>query len=82
MLGRRGRRGTEGEEEEEDEGGGRRLSLSLLDPAQRLDLESLSVGAPLSVVFVLAAMAITLHDVLVTTVSRVLVANPAEGGGN
>lgn len=82
MLGRRGRRGTEGEEEEEDEGGGRRLSLSLLDPAQRLDLESLSVGAPLSVVFVLAAMAITLHDVLVTTVSRVLVANPAEGGEN
>lgn len=39
------------------------------------------MGAPLSVVFVLAAMAIALQDVLVTTVSRVLVAHPAVEGG-
>lgn len=39
------------------------------------------MGAPLSVMFVLAAMSITLHDVLVTTVTGELVAHPAGGGG-
>lgn len=68
------------EEEEEEVGeGGRELGElpSLLNPAEGLHLEGLSVGAPLPVVFVLAAMVITLHDVLVTTVTGVLVTNPA-----
>ncbi len=38
------------------------------------------MGAPLSVMFVLAAVTITLHDVLVTTVTWKLVAHPAGGG--
>lgn len=54
---------------------------SLLDSTQGLHLEGLSMGAPLSVVFVLAAVSITLQDVLVTTVARELVAHPARGGG-
>lgn len=58
----------------------RRLQASLLDPTQRLHLEGLSVGAPLPVVFVLAAVAITLHDVLVTTVTWKLVAHPSIRG--
>lgn len=69
------------EEEEEDVvgEGGRELGElpSLLNTAKRLHLEGLSVGAPLPVVFVLAAMVVTLHDVLVTTVAGVLVTNPA-----
>lgn len=52
-------------------------SPSLLNPAEGLHLEGLSVGAPLPVVFVLAAMVVTLHDVLVTTVAGVLITNPA-----
>lgn len=69
------------EEEEEDVvgEGGRELGElpSLLNTAKGLHLEGLSVGAPLPVVFVLAAMVVTLHDVLVTTVAGVLVTNPA-----
>jgi hypothetical protein len=60
---------------------GRRLwTLLLLDATQRLDLEGLSVGAPLPVVFVLSAMTVALHDVLVATVTGELVAHPAKGG--
>lgn len=57
-----------------------RLQVSLLDSTQRLHLEGLSMGAPLSVMFVLAAMTITLHDVLVTTVTWKLIAHPAGRG--
>lgn len=70
------------EEEEDDVGeGGREVGgpPSLLNSAERLNLEGLSVGAPFPVVFVLAAMVVTLHDVLVTTVAGVLVTNPATG---
>lgn len=45
----------------------------LLDAADRLDLRSLTVGPKLPEMFVLACMAITLHDVLISTVARVLV---------
>lgn len=58
----------------------RRLRVSLLDSTQRLHLEGLSMGAPLSVMFVLASMTITLHDILVTTVTWKLVAHPARRG--
>lgn len=60
--------------------GGRALGElpSLLNPAEGLHLEGLSVGAPLPVVFVIAAMVVTLHDVLITTVAGVLVTNPAK----
>lgn len=57
----------------------RRLQASLLDPTQRLHLEGLSMGAPLSVVFVFTTMPVALHDVLVTTVTWELVANPTAG---
>lgn len=58
------------------------LQASLLDSTQRLHLEGLSVGAPFSVVFVLATVSIALQDVLVATVAGELVAHPAtEGGG-
>lgn len=67
-----------GSEEEEGEGGSELGELpSLLNPAEGLHLEGLSVGAPLPVVFVPAAMVVTLHDVLVTTVTGILVTNPA-----
>jgi len=59
----------------------RRLQVSVLDSTQRLHLGGLSVGAPLSVMFVLAAVTIALHDVLVTTVTGELVAHPAGGRG-
>ncbi len=70
---------VEEEEDEEVGEGGRELGElpSLLNPAERLHLEGLSVGAPLPVVFVPAAMMVTLQDVLVTTVTGVLVTNPA-----
>lgn len=54
---------------------------SLLDSTQRLHLEGLSVGAPFSVVFVLAAVSIALQDVLVAAVAGELVAHPATAGG-
>lgn len=50
---------------------------SLLDSAKRLHLEGVSMGSPLPVVFILASMAITLQDILVAMVARILVANPA-----
>lgn len=69
------------EEEDEEEVGEGERDLgelpSLLNPAEGLHLEGLSVGAPLPVVFVLATMVVTLHEVLVTTVTGVLVTNPA-----
>ncbi len=49
----------------------------MLDPTDRLDLRGLSVAAVLPVVPVLASVAVALHNVLVTTVTRILVAYPA-----
>ncbi len=65
----------EGRREGREEGHG--WFLSMLDPTDRLDLRGLSVAAVLPVVPVLASMAVTLHNVLVTTVTRILVAYPA-----
>lgn len=50
--------------------------LSLLDPTDRLDLRGLSMATVLPVVPVLASMAVTLHNVLVATITRILVAYP------
>lgn len=47
----------------------------LLNAADGLDLRGLGVGAELPEVLVLAAVTVTLHDVLVATVSGVLVAH-------
>lgn len=60
----------------EEEGGWKEEGwfLSVLDPADRLDLRGLSVAAVLPVVPVLASVAVALHQVLVTTVTRILVA--------
>lgn len=49
----------------------------MLDPPDRLNLGSLGVGAKLTVTLVLSSAAVALHDVLVTTVTRVLVAHKA-----
>lgn len=51
--------------------------LSMLDPTDRLDLGGLSMATVLPVVPVLASMAVALHNVLVTTVTGILVAYPA-----
>lgn len=56
---------------------GGRQQPSLLNSAERLHLEGVSMGSPLSVVFIFASMAITLQDELIATVARILVANPA-----
>lgn len=45
----------------------------LLDTADGLDLRGLTMGPKLPETFVLACMAIALHDVLIATVARVLV---------
>lgn len=68
-MGVGGREGTR-------EGG--REQPSLLDTANRLHLEGVSMGSPLPVVFKLSPMAVTLQEILVATVARVLVANPAK----
>lgn len=49
--------------------------LLLLNTADGLDLRGLAVGAKLPEVFVLPTVTITLHDILVSTVTRVLVAH-------
>lgn len=53
--------------------------LLVLDPPDGLNLGSLGVGAKLAVALVLSPAAVTLHDVLVAAVSRVLVAHEAAG---
>lgn len=55
----------------------------MLDPTNGLHLVGVSLGAVLIVVSVLALVSISLQDVLVATVTRELVGNPAvkkEGG--
>lgn len=49
----------------------------MLDSTDRLDLGGVSVGPELPVASVLASVAVTFHDVLITTITRVLVAHPA-----
>lgn len=49
----------------------------LLDTAYRLDLGSLGMGTPLSPVFIVSSVMIALQNILIATISRILVANPA-----
>lgn len=49
--------------------------LLLLNTADGLDLRGLAVGAKLPEVFELPTVTITLHDILVSTITRVLVAH-------
>lgn len=51
--------------------------FSVLDPPDGLNLGSLGVGAKLPVALVLSSTTVTLHDVLVAAVTRVLVAHEA-----
>lgn len=51
----------------------------MLDPTNGLHLVGVSLGAVLIVVFVLALVSVSLQDVLVATVTRELVGNPAAG---
>ena len=87
--GGRGRGGTErgmefqveGEEKEDEEvmrKSKRHASLSVLDPPDGLDLGGVGVGAELAAALVLASAHVTLQDVLVATVARVLVAHESE----
>lgn len=54
-------------------GGG--WSRLLLNSADGLDLRGLAVGTKLLEVFELPTVTITLHDILVSTVTRILVAH-------
>lgn len=54
--------------------------LLLLNAADGLDLRGLAVGAKLPEVFVLPTVTITLHDILVATITRVLVADKSVKG--
>lgn len=58
---------------------GRQSEGSLLDPTDGLHLVGVSLGAVLVVVSVLSLVSVSLHDVLVTTVTRELIGNPAAG---
>ena len=49
--------------------------LLLLNTADGLDLRGLAVGAKLPEVFKLPTVTITLHDILVSTITRILVAH-------
>lgn len=51
--------------------------FSVLDPPDGLNLGGLGMGAKLTVTLVLSSATVTLHDVLVATVARVLVAHKA-----
>lgn len=53
------------------------VAFLVLDPPDGLDLGSLGVGAKLTVTLVLSSATVTLHDVLVATVARELVAHKA-----
>lgn len=54
---------------------GARRNPLLLDTADGLDLRGLGMGAKLPEVFVLPTVAVTLHDILVSTITRELVAH-------
>lgn len=51
----------------------------MLDSPDGLNLGSLGVGAKFTVTLVLSSATVALHDVLVATVARVLVAHKAVG---
>ena len=53
----------------------------MIDTSDGLDLGSLTVRAPVPPVLVVSAVSLTLHDVLLAPVTRVLVAHEAAGGG-
>lgn len=53
--------------------------MLLLNTADGLDLRGLAVGAKLPEVFILPTVTITLHDILVSTITRVLVAHKSVG---
>lgn len=53
--------------------------LSVLDASDGLDLRGLAVGAPVLPVLVVSAVSLALHDVLLASVARELVAHKAEG---
>lgn len=55
------------------------ILLSVLDASDGLDLGGLTVGAPVLAVLVVSTVSFTLHDVLLASVSRVLVAHKAVG---
>lgn len=59
-------------------GNGRRKDtlFLVLDSTDGLDLGGVSMSTKLPVASVLASMPVTLHDVLITTIARVLVAHP------
>jgi len=54
---------------------GSRRNPLLLDTADGLDLRGLGMGAELLEVFVLPTVAVALHDILVSTITRELVAH-------
>ncbi len=51
----------------------------LLDSADGLDLRGLAVGAPVPPVLVVSAVPITLHNILLSSIARVLVTHKAAG---
>lgn len=53
----------------------------MLDASDGLDLRGLAVGAPVLPVLVVSAVSLTLHDVLLASVARELVAHKATGRG-
>lgn len=53
--------------------------LSVLDAPDGLDLGGLTVGAPVPPVLVVSTVSLTLHDILLASVARVLVADKAVG---
>ena len=53
------------------------FSLSVPDASDGLDLGSLAVGAPVPPVLVVSTVFLTLHDVLLASVARVLIAHEA-----
>lgn len=61
---------------------GARRNPLLLDTADGLDLRGLAMGAKLLEVFVLPTVTVTLHDVLVSTVTRELVAHEPVARGS
>lgn len=71
----KGRRGGRGELLSQSQP----VLLSVLDAPDGLDLGGLTVGAPVPPVLVVSAVSLTLHDVLLAPVARVLVAHKAVG---
>ncbi len=56
-----------------------RPQASLMDSADGLDLRGLAVGAPVPPVLVVSAVPVTLHNVLLSSIARVLVTHEAAG---